>query len=219
MIRLCLTARSLAAVAVALAVLSAAAAAQQVDFTPYRASGICDVGERVGWTVAAAPGREAPAGIYRYTVMRDGVAAIDSGTFELPQERATIETSLDRPGMLLVEVHPLEGSGGFRGASRAEVGRALLGAAVAPMRIEPSAPRPADFDTFWQAKIREIDTVAMEPALTPGESDRPGVEYYTIRMNIRWRIRVRAACEAGGSWQFPGASDPPVGESAVSVTA
>jgi cephalosporin-C deacetylase-like acetyl esterase len=179
--RLCV--RFVAAVHVAFAAVPATAAAQQLEFTPYRASGIYDLSERVGWAVATAPGQEAPSGMYRYTVMRDGLAVIDSGTFELPQQRATIETSLDRPGMVLVEVQPPAGNGEFRGASRAEVGRALLGAAVVPARIEPSAPRPADFDAFWDAKIRLLERVPAEPQLTPGASDRPEVEYYTIRMD------------------------------------
>jgi cephalosporin-C deacetylase-like acetyl esterase len=178
-----LPARSFTAVFVALAAAHTTAAAQQLDFTPSRASGVYDVGERVGWTVATLPGGNAPAGVYRYTVKRDGLAVIDSGTFELPAERVTIETSLDRPGMLLVEIRPPDDASDFRGASRAEVGRVLLGAGVAATGIEPSAPRPADFDSFWRAKIRQLDSVPMESVLTPGESDRTGVEYYTIRMN------------------------------------
>ena len=85
--------------------------------------------------------------------------------------------------MVLVEVRPPAGDTSFRGQSKAEVGRVLLGAAVAPTRIGPTAPRPADFDSFWTAKIRQLEAIPAEPVLTPGESGRPGVEYYTIRMN------------------------------------
>jgi cephalosporin-C deacetylase-like acetyl esterase len=183
MVRLRLPTRFPTAVAVALAALSATVAAQHLDFTPYRPSGMYAVGERMGWTVTAAAGRNAPTGVYRYTVKRDGLAVIDRGTFEWPTAQATIELSLERPGMVLVEVRPPEGVSDFHGASRAEVGRVLLGAAVAPTQIEPSAPRPADFDSFWQAKIRQLDSIPMEPVLTPHESDRPGVAYYTIRMH------------------------------------
>src|SRR5207302_7761192 len=61
----------------------------------------------------------------------------------------TIVTSLDQPGMLLVEVRPPAGTTGFHGASKSEVGRVLLGAAVAPRQIRPSDRRPLDFDAFW----------------------------------------------------------------------
>jgi len=159
------------------------AQAQQLAFTPYRATGIYEVGELAGWTVGVAPGQSPVAGRYSFTVRRDGLTPVDSGTFDPSSGRATIEATLDRPGMLFVEVRPPAGSVGFRGVSRSEVGRVLLGAAVAPTRIQPSAPRPADFDSFWTAKLRQLEAVPSEPVLTPGESDRAGVEYFTIRMN------------------------------------
>jgi cephalosporin-C deacetylase len=159
------------------------AAAQQLVFTPYHADGIYAVGERVGWTVDTAPGGGAAPGRYTYTVKRDGGTVIGRGSFLVPPDRATIETSLARPGLVLVEVRPPAGDTAFRGASKSEIGRVLLGAAVAPTRIRPSATRPADFDSFWAAKIRQLEAVPAAPELTPGESDRPGVEYFTIRMN------------------------------------
>jgi beta-glucosidase len=85
--------------------------------------------------------------------------------------------------MLLVEVRPPEGLAGFRGESRAEVGRALLGAAVAPREIRPAAAPPQDFDGFWVAKLRELATVPAEPLVTPDQSGVPGVEYAHLRLN------------------------------------
>jgi cephalosporin-C deacetylase len=162
---------------------AAPGAAQQLAFTPYHANGTYDVGERVGWRVSVAPGRTAAPGRYSYTVKRDGAEVVGTGDFDLSATSPVIETSLDRPGMLLVEVRPPEGAADFRGASRAEVGRVLLGAAVAPTGIRPAAPRPADFDSFWAANIRRLDRIPVDAVLTPGESGRSDVEYWTIRMN------------------------------------
>src|SRR5438874_5231397 len=156
--------------------------AQQLTFTPYHANGIYAPRERVGWNVAVGPGQTA-AGTYSYTVKRDGLAVIGTGTLDLSSGHATIVTSLDQPGMLLVEVRPPAGMTGFHGASKSEVGRVLLGAAVAPRRIRPSGRRPADFDAFWAAELRRLDSVPADPVLTPGESGRADVEYFTIRMN------------------------------------
>ena len=164
-------------------VLRGAAGAQQLTFAPFHADGIYDVGERVGWHVAVAPGQTAGGGTYTYTLKRDGLAVIGRGTLDPSSGRATIEASLDRPGMLLVEVRPPAGTTGFHGASKSEVGRVLLGAAVAPRRIRPSGRRPADFDAFWAAELRRLDSVPADPVLTPGESGRADVEYFTIRMN------------------------------------
>ncbi|MGA2383201.1 MAG: acetylxylan esterase [Gemmatimonadales bacterium] len=156
---------------------------QQLAFTPFHANGIYSVGERVGWRVAAQPGQVAVPGRYRYTVKRDGQTVIGSGIFDPASGTATIETSLRQPGMVLVEVRPPVPDSAFRGASKSEIGRVLLGAAAAPTRIRPSAPRPKDFDAFWAAKIAQLEAIPAEPVLTPGESGRPGVEYFTIRMN------------------------------------
>jgi len=181
-----------------------AAAAQQLVFTPYHANGTYAVGERVGWTVAPTAGQAAPAGSFTYTVKRDGGTVVGSGTFDLASGGAKIETRLGQPGMVLVEVRPPAGDTGFRGASKSEVGRALLGAAVAPERILPAAPRPADFDSFWAAKIRALDSVPAEPVLTPGESDRPGVEYFTLRLNNGGGAHVWAQlARPAGSGPFP----------------
>src|SRR2546430_4507476 len=156
--------------------------AQQLPFTPYHANGIYELRERVGWTVAVAPSQPA-AGTYTYTVKRDGLAVIVSGTLDLSSGHATIVTALDQPGMLLVEVRPPAGTPGFHGASKSEVGRVLLGAAVAPRQIRPSDGRPPDFDAFWAAELRRLDSIPLDTVLTPGESGRPGVEFFTIRMS------------------------------------
>jgi cephalosporin-C deacetylase len=159
-----------------------AALAQQLAFTPYHANGTYEVRERVGWHVSVVPG-ESATGTYAYTVKRDGLAVIGTGMLDVSSGHATIETSLDRPGMLLVEVRPPAGTTGFHGASKSEVGRVLLGAAVTPREIRPSGPRPPDFDAFWVTELRRLDSVPAEPVLSPHPSGRADVEYFTIRMN------------------------------------
>ena len=99
-----------------------AAGAQQLTFTPYHANGIYAVHERVGWRVAVTAG-QAAAGPYAYTLKRDGLAVIGTGTLDLSAGHGIIETSLEQPGMLVVEVRPPAGTTGFHGASKSEVGR------------------------------------------------------------------------------------------------
>lgn len=169
--------------ATALVAMPAALAAQQFAFVPYHTTDIYAVGERVGWHVMAVAGQTAAPGRYTYVVKRDGLTPVDSGSFRIPSTSATIETSLDRPGMVLVEVHPPADVTGFRGASKSEVGRVLLGAAVAPTKIRPSESRPADFDQFWAAKVRQLAAIPMDAKLARGESDTPEVDYFTIWMN------------------------------------
>ncbi|MET0645517.1 MAG: acetylxylan esterase [Pyrinomonadaceae bacterium] len=144
--------------------------AQQPTFTPYKASGIYGVGEKVGWTVELPPG-VAPAAAYTYAVRKNNQDVIKTGALDFSAGRATIETTLDEPAMVYVQVSTAAGAG------------AALGAAVAPERLQPTVPRPADFDNFWASKIQTLKGIPENAVLTPSDSGRPGVEYATIRMD------------------------------------
>lgn len=144
--------------------------AQQPTFTPYKAGGIYKLGEKVGWTVELPPGAPRSAG-YTYAVRKNNQDVIKTGTLDLTSGRAVIEATPDEPSMVYVEVKTPGGAG------------LALGAAVAPERLRPSAPRPADFDAFWASKIRALKAVPENAVLTPSDAGRPGVEYATVRMD------------------------------------
>lgn len=148
--------------------------AQQLKFTPYKAGGVYAVGEKVGWTAEPPPAR---AAAYTYAVRKNNQTVIKTGTLDFSSGRAVIETTLDEPAMVYVQVTAAGGAGPGGAADVA------LGAAVAPERLRPSAPRPADFDAFWSAKIRALKAVPENAVLTPSDSGRDGVEYATIRMD------------------------------------
>src|ERR1044071_190617 len=102
------------------------AAQRQPVFPPYKAGGIYAVGEKVGWTAALPPGAAPPAG-YTYAVRKNNQDVIKTGTLDFSSGRATIETTLDEPAMVYVQVSAPGGAG---------PGLAL-GAAVAPERLQP----------------------------------------------------------------------------------
>lgn len=151
-------------------------AAQQPTFTPYKASGIYAIGEKVGWTVTPSPSA-APSAVYTYSVRKNNQAVIKTGTLDFSSGRATIETILDEPAMVYVQISTEGGDGSTSGTSMA------LGAAVAPEKLQPSVARPADFDAFWTSKIETLKAVPANAVLTPADSGRPDVEYATIRMD------------------------------------
>jgi cephalosporin-C deacetylase-like acetyl esterase len=135
-----------------------------------RDSGIYRIDETVGWSITRAPG--APAQGYRYAIKENGLKVISSGELHFAANVARIELKGARPEMLYVEIAmPTKGEPPM-----------LLGAAVAPERLRPSVPEPADFARFWRAKLQLLAAVPAEPALTPGPSGKPGVEYATIVM-------------------------------------
>jgi hypothetical protein len=126
---------------VAFSILTAAHScpARQPAFTPYKASGIYDLGETVGWTITRPQGS---SGEYSYEARKNNQDVIKSGKLDFSAGTATIEVTLNEPAMVYVEVTPPDG-----GKSIA------LGAAVAPEKLQPSIPRPEDFDAFWKSKI------------------------------------------------------------------
>src|ERR1051326_5107455 len=138
-----------------------AAAAQQLTLTPFNKSGIYALGEKAGWTATLASGPEATANDYTYTLKKNNSAVITSGKLDLTSGTATIETTLDEPAMLYLEI--TTGNGGKRSA---------YGAAVAPTKLQPTAPCPADFDAFWAAKIKLLQSISMNAVVTPGDSGK-----------------------------------------------
>jgi cephalosporin-C deacetylase len=158
------------------------AGAQQPIFTPDHANGIYKAGERIGWTVTLPKGAK-DSGPYAYTIRRFGADSIGAGTLSLVKNRGRIETTLAEPAMLVVEVTPPAGVSDFGNQSTGGKGRVRLGAAVEPTRITASEPKPADFDAFWAEKLRLLAAVPVNSTVTPGESDRIGIEWSTIRLN------------------------------------
>jgi len=155
--------------------------AQQPTFTPDHANGIYAAGERVGWTVTL-PGA-AETGPYTYTVKKNGSTVLGTGSVTLVNGRGRIETTFREPAMLLVEVKPPAGATGFGNVSTGGAGRVLLGAAVSPASIKPAEPKPADFDAFWDAKLKQLAAIPMNAVVTPGESGKSGVEYATVKLD------------------------------------
>lgn len=153
-----------------LAVLLAAplAYSQQLSFTPFHASGIYDPGEKAGWTVTLPQG--APAAAFTYVIRKNNLDAIKTGELDFSTGSATVEATVNEPCMLYAEI-----SGGATPVH--------LGAAIAPSQLKPSVPRPADFDSFWDAKLKALGEIPIHPVLTQAETTRPGVELYTVQLD------------------------------------
>src|SRR6185503_7646739 len=151
-------------------------ATQQLTLTPYKASGIYGVGEKVGWTANLSPA-SAPTGDYTYTIKKNNQDVIKTGKLDLATVHATIEVALNEPAMVYIQISTPGGSG--PGSS----GSIAVGAAVAPEKLLPSVPRPVDFDSFWDSKIRMLKAIPENTVLTSSDSGRPDIEYATIRMD------------------------------------
>lgn len=147
--------------------------AQEITVTPSDPDGVYDVGQPIEWRVQWQG--EAPPTSLDYVVKQNGLKEIAKGTVSLEGGAGVITSELDAPGALLLEVShtPAEG----------ERIRAFGGAIAAPEQIEPSAPRPDDFDAFWEGKIDELSQVPANPRLEAGDSGREDVAYWKITLD------------------------------------
>lgn len=150
--------------------------AQEPAINPFKSSGIYGVGESVGWTVTLPQGTT-PNVDYTYTIRKNNYDVIKTGKLDLSKGRDTVEVTLPEPTMVYVQISTT----GRPGTQPS--GMIALGAAVAPEKLEPSVPRPADFDSFWDSKIKMLEAIPENAVLTPSDSGLADVEYSTIKMD------------------------------------
>src|SRR5215469_12676152 len=143
------------------------AAAQPFTYTPYRGTGIYEVGETVGWKLTPAAG----SGHFKYVIRRNNLDVLKSGSLDFSMGPAAIEIQAAEPSMIYVEIDPDPAP-----AKPDPKTRIALGATVSPRKLQLSAPRPADFDSFWGQKLEALSKVPINPVLTPVETGVAGVE-------------------------------------------
>jgi cephalosporin-C deacetylase-like acetyl esterase len=136
---------------------------QELTFTPFHASGIYALGEKAGWTVTGPPIS------YTYVIKKNNFDVIQAGVLDLTSGKTTVETALNEPAMVYVQI-------GVKPT-------VSLGAAIEPRKLQPSTSRPADFDAFWDGKLKELAKVPINPMLTPTETNKEGIEFYTVQLD------------------------------------
>jgi cephalosporin-C deacetylase len=151
--------------------------AQEIVVQAVKAGGVYAVGEKIVWRVSVQGEGAGNIAKVAYVLKKGGLTEIARGEITLTDNAAALETTLDAPGTLLAE---------FTAAVAGKTLKTDAGAAVAPEAIQPSAPTPADFDTFWKSKVEELAKVPANPVLTKAESGSDTVDYWKITLdNIR----------------------------------
>ena len=166
--------RNLCSIAVVLIVCACCALTRaQITVAPLKPSAIYDTGDRVGWTLTAQPAGS--AGTCSFVIRQDNVKPIKSGEIDLSTGTATIETTINEPAMLYLEVTPANRSD--------EKSKSIVAAAaISPTNLTPVAARPDDFDAFWKSKLKELRAIAPNPKLTSKDSGDANLDYATIEM-------------------------------------
>ena len=150
-------------------------------FEPLEASNIYRIGEPAGWHIHALLG----AGYtqYAYELRENNFTVLKAGVVDLSSGEATIETSLDHPGMLYLRLRFIGAPEPATPPTPQELDKMTVAAAVAPEQIRSPVGKPADFDSFWAAKLAALRQVPINPRLEPAASDREGVSLYTVTLD------------------------------------
>lgn len=146
-----------------------------VRVTADRADALYKIGEAIIFAVAVTHlGVPVPSSEAEWSLTKDGVAPIQRGRVRIEQGRGTIFGRLDEPGFLQCRVTVSVEGQKFHAAA---------GAGVSPTEIQPSAPVPADFDSFWTGKKQALATVAIHAQLAAVNSARDGVEAFDVKVD------------------------------------
>jgi cephalosporin-C deacetylase len=148
---------------------------QELLVAPENGQGVYQPGQTIRWKVQVKGAEVSEA---TYVVKKGGMTEVAKGKVALANGQGQIEAKLDEPGWLLADVS-------IRPAQGRRI-TALGGALVSPEKIQPALPCPADFDAFWEAKLKELAAVAADAKLDRADGGKPNVDYFKIGMdNIR----------------------------------
>jgi cephalosporin-C deacetylase-like acetyl esterase len=171
------------AAAIGLFLAALPAIAQDLVCTPFHANGIYGLGEKAGWTVTRPKGAAATNTQYNYVIRKNNTDTIATGFLDLSSGSTTLTTAVDEPTMLYVEIAASTPPAPPADPAAAKAAPIHLGAAVTPWRLQPSVPRPADFDEFWDAKLKALAVIPINPEITPTATEKPDVQLYTIQLD------------------------------------
>lgn len=157
--------------------------AASLEVTASHPDAVYTQGETITWTVAAKDDPDHTLTSVHYKITRDGAPELKQADLQLADGTGEIKGTDTQPGVLLVELDA---------AATGQPKQHLVGGAIIePAKIPRSAPRPADFDAFWNGKLAELAKVPANPQLTPGTSGKDGVSYWQITMDLPRDQKVR----------------------------
>jgi cephalosporin-C deacetylase len=145
-----------------------------VKVTTDRADALYQAGETVTFKVELTLDKQPVADAeVQWTITKDGVPPTTSGKVKLTNGAATITGKLAEPGFLLCRAT-------FTSADK-KTYTGLGGAGIDPLKIKPSQPVPADFDSFWAAQKKLLAAVPVNARLTPVKQATAGVAAFDLQ--------------------------------------
>ncbi|MEI8290086.1 MAG: acetylxylan esterase [Verrucomicrobiota bacterium] len=141
---------------------------------PDHLDGMYMEGERITWKVSVKPREANPVTKVSYVIKKNGAVEAAKGEICLTNNQATLTFQPESYGTDRVE---------FRAGDSTNDVEGFCGVAVSPEKITPGTPCPENFDAFWKAKIKRLQSIPANPALTPAPGGKTGVEYFKITLD------------------------------------
>ncbi|HEX9048387.1 MAG TPA: acetylxylan esterase [Verrucomicrobiae bacterium] len=170
-------------------------------------NGLYAAGEKAVWTIK--PSADYQASNATYTVCQNGTSrVVQQGTLDFSAGSATIEAGLDEPGALVLELTPAPGwrtnVTTTNAGPRFRHEQTRDGAIIDAAHLKPSLSRPEDFDSWWQQKLLELDSVPANAQLEPIDAHVSGVEYFKVTLdNVRGAHVRGQLAKPGKEGKFP----------------
>ena len=189
---------------------SAAHAAPVVSVTCDHETGLYEVGETVVFGIALTDEEEEVAeGTLQCRLTLDGVGDLGQPEAALVEGKASVEASLDEPGVIRLDVSYTNGDVKARG---------IGGAAFSPESIEPTQP-PEDFRGWWDAEKAALAEIPIDAQVTLDEArSTDTVDVFDLSLaniggsRVRgWFCRPKAAGKYPAILSVPGAGVGPTG--------
>jgi cephalosporin-C deacetylase-like acetyl esterase len=149
--------------------------AQELTVAPDKASGVYEIGQMVHWLATWSSNSPTPE--VQFRLLSGGLTEATHGYLAFSNHLATLDTKLESPGTMLLEL---------KAGNNDSHLRVTAGIVVAPKQIMVSAPQPADFEAFWQAKLIELEKIPVNSKLESVDVGNANLSYWKISMdNIR----------------------------------
>ncbi len=146
----------------------------QITITPNKPNGIYEVGETVTWRIQMHDTVQLDS--VRYELKKGGLRVIDKGFISFKESEAQVSHIFKEPGALLLDIQ-------WAGKEATWDNQFAGGAVASTDKIKLSADKPADFDEFWNTKIKQLESVPANPVLEKSDSKEAGVDYWKINMD------------------------------------
>ncbi len=130
------------------------------------------IGEKVIFIVILADKAPSTPTELEWILTLDGAKVLKEGTIKLVDGKATVEGTLESPGVLQLKVTPTKDA--------ATLGIGLAGAAIDPFNIEPTAKLPKDFKEFWDAQTAGLSRLPLDPKISPVDQPNANIELFEV---------------------------------------